>query len=105
MPACDENIFPAVVIEVSDRRRVTSHGQAHPGHSALARNIQESSFAGIPENRKCLAIESNHHNIWIAIIVEVAEVDTHAGNKIPIIAQRDANIEGDLVKPSLALAA
>src|ERR1039457_1974429 len=100
MSARNEDVFPSIVIEIRDRRRIPGHGQAQLRHVALPGYFHEGAFPGVAVKRKRFPIESNQNNVGIAVIIEITEINAHAGNKRSVFAQGDVHIETNLLKPS-----
>ena len=47
MPASNKNVLPAVIVEISDRGRIATHGLAQQRHSAFLRHVNEISLPRI----------------------------------------------------------
>ena len=84
-PPRHEQILPPIVVEI-----IETHAEA--GHLAAGARACRSAWSP-RENRPCRCSETagnvwlfnaTKHNIGIAIVVEVAEIQAHAGNKAAI---------------------
>ena len=98
VPARNKNILPAVVVEIGDRGRITGHRHALAGHAARFGHFDESSLASVAIDGEGFIVQSDQDNVGIAIIIEIAEIDAHAGDEDAVLAQRDISVEPNLVK-------
>jgi len=58
----------------------------------------EVSLASIFVNGKCLVIQGDIGDVGITIVIEIAKVESHAGDKIAILRKRHASVKGYLFK-------
>jgi len=103
VPASDEDVLPAIVVEVADGGRVACHRQAEHTHSAAAGDVGEISLSRVSEDGEGLVVKRHEHDIGIAVVVDIAEIHAHSGDPLGILAQCDVALEGDLFKFPAAL--
>ena len=94
----NENVFPAVVVEISDVRRIARHGQAESGHAALLGDFDEAAFARVAIDREGFVVEGDQDDVGITVVIQIAEVDAHAGDERAVFAQCDVHVESDFVE-------
>ena len=98
MSARNENIFPAIVVEIGDVRRIAGHGQAERGHAALLGDLDETAFSVVLVNGKCFVVERYQDDVGIAVVIEIAKVDAHARDERAVFAQCNVRVEPDFVE-------
>ena len=59
-------------------------------------DFSEVAFPGVPEERKGLAVERNEGDVRVAVGIEVAEIQSHAGDEGAFFGERDARLERNL---------
>ena len=48
--------------------------------------------------RKCLIVQGNKCDVGIAVVVEIAKIQAHAGDEAAIFGERDAGLEGNFLE-------
>src|SRR5581483_6755427 len=66
------------------------HGQRQRAHAALRGHLAEFAAVHVLEQRKCLLAQRDIRYVGIAIVIEIAEVESHASDKIAILGQSDS---------------
>ena len=61
--------------------------------------------AQISEQQKRVVEDSGHHQVRLAIVIEIAQVSAHSGDRETVFAQRHAGFEADLLERPVALIA
>src|ERR1700728_380655 len=98
MPSRDKQVFPSIVVEIVERGTKAGHLDGQVAQSARGRHFAEIAFAGVLEERKSLVVQSHKGDVRVAVIVEVAKIQPHPGNKLAAFRQRHARIECDLLE-------
>src|SRR5215469_8688254 len=70
----DENILPAVVVEICEVNAVAGHRSAEQGHSGLRGNFRESVLAFVLVNWKSFVVQGDEHDVRAAVVIEIAKV-------------------------------
>ena len=84
-----EDVKPAVVVEVEPQRAESRIGEA-PGPEPRYRTpILEQSGSIVDVQRIGLVDQMGHKQVFVAVGIEVASIDAHAGLRNPPVIQRD----------------
>ena len=102
MAAGDEDVLPAIVIEIGDGGRVTGHGDAEAGHAAGGGNIGETALAEVAEQGEGFEVEGDENQVGEAVVIEIASVNAHAGDELTGIGEGDTGLEAGLFKLTAA---
>ena len=94
----NEEVFPSVIVEIIESGAEASHAQALRPETARRCDFNEVSLAGVLKQRKCLLVERNIGDAGKAVVVEVAEVEAHAGDECTLLRQGGVGLESDFFK-------
>jgi hypothetical protein len=78
-PVSGDNVEPAVVVVVEERRAESGERDARRRHADLDAAVLEESVAAIDEQRALFVRQVGEEDVFRAVAVEVRHVDTHAG--------------------------
>ena len=98
LSARDEEVLPAVVVEVVKGRTEARHAHAERTHAAGRRGFSEVALAGVEIDGEGLALERDIDDIGVAVIVYVAKIRAHTGDECGIFSERDVGLERDFLK-------
>jgi hypothetical protein len=92
----DKEILPSIVVEIVETRAVPCHRYACLSHAGWSCHFAEVSLAGVFVQWEGLVVQGDIGYVRIAVIIEVAEIESHAGDEIPVFSQSHTGIESDL---------
>ena len=99
----EEQVLPSVVVEVVHAEAPTGQlARTHPQSARLPVILKTTLAAAIPEKKKAVVDHPGDDQIRQPVVVEVAEVHAHAGDRLAVVAQGDTGFEADLLKRSVA---
>ena len=90
VPLRDEDVLPPVVVVVEEPCAPAREGERGPADAAGVGSIAEAPVPVVAEQPVALVRQIGDEHIGPAVVVVIAEVDTHAGERLPILVQRDA---------------
>ena len=85
MAARHEQVLPPIVVKVVEARAVARHGTAQLSHPARIRDLLKPPPAQVPKDRERLVVQGHGHNIGVAVIIEIPEIQAHAGDEFPVL--------------------
>src|SRR5450631_958426 len=86
----NEQVLPAVIVKIKKASPIASHGARELTHSTGIGHILKTFAAFVAIDGKGLVIQCDKHDVRVTVIVVIAEVQSHTGNKLAIFHQRDA---------------
>jgi hypothetical protein len=95
----DKQVFPSVVVEVIESRAKARHLHAQVAHSTRRGHFTKIAFARVLKKRKGLVIKRHEGQIGVTIVIEVAEVQSHARDKLSAFGKCHTCVERDLLEP------
>src|SRR6516225_937798 len=81
----DQDILVAIVVQVEYSGTPPVPPDRGTAKPAAIRHILESPLADIPEERKSLPGKRRHKQIFPAVVVVVAEIGAHGGDRLAVI--------------------
>src|SRR5262245_50675340 len=101
MPVGGKQVLPSIVVEVSNEVAPSAEGQAcHPGACRVAKVVEQSRT--IAEEQKAFVGESRDKKIGASIIVEIAGVNAHRGNRRTKLIEGHATSDANLFELPVA---
>ena len=98
MPTGDEQVLPAVVVEIEESGAEAGHMKGQGAHPACAGRFPERSLSHVQVQGKSLIVESGQGDVRESVIVHVSKIHSHAGNEISVLGQRHSGSHGDLLE-------
>src|SRR6201998_259059 len=92
----DKEILPAIVVKVVNAVAPAGHAVGELTDTAGVVGIDEGTAALVDVEREALVLDRGVPDVRQAIVVDVAEISTHAGQSIPVRRVGDARGNGDL---------
>src|SRR6267378_5299154 len=103
MALCDEQVFPAVVVEVFQANTPAGTAGGKCAEAGLEASIGERAFAIIVVEAVDLAGKLGNDDVGFAVVVVVLKNSAHAGKWFPVGGERGAGFESALGKCSVAV--
>jgi hypothetical protein len=94
--ARDEEILPAVVVEIVDAVAPAGHPIRELAKAAGDRSICENIATLIDVEREVLMFDGGVPDIGPPVVIYIAEISTHAGERVAVQRVGDARRDGDL---------
>ncbi len=80
----NEQVFPTVIVVIEEVRAPTGKGQGRAADAGGIGDIAESAVAIVVEKHVALVGKVSDNDVRPAVIIVVAEVDSHAGERLSI---------------------
>src|SRR5215470_9666696 len=96
MAAGDEQIFETVVVEVEHARTPAAQRQAGCGNATERGHIDKPARSQVSEEGKSLIGQCGNEKVFPAVIIVVAEIGAHGGERLAILVVGDARFQRDL---------
>ena len=96
--ASDEEVLPAVIVEVVNAVAPTGHAVGEWPQAAGVVGIDECTAALIDVEREFFVLDSGVPDVRQAIVVDVAEIGSHAGESVAIGRVGNTGGDGNLFK-------
>src|SRR4026207_229658 len=90
------------MIQTAAPRTPPRHAPREYREPAGMRGFFELALAEIQEQRKGLIRQSGIEEVRQAIVIDVAEIDSHGGYRRPVVRDRYSRVECHLAKPAIA---
>ena len=84
----DEQVLPAVVVEIEQPGTEACHVQGQDAHPAFAGDLPERPLTRVQVQGKSLIVQGDQGDVRESVVVHVAKIHAHAGNEIPVLRQR-----------------
>ena len=91
----DEQVLPAIVVEVEETRSVPGHVATELAHASRIGDFLEALAAFVAIDGEGLVVEGRENNVREAIVVVIAEIESHAGDEFAAFYQGDALCESN----------
>ena len=105
MSVGDEDILQPVVVEVEESDAPAQIAPAIADESRMMGIIDECTLAGIAIERVVVVGEVGDHDVEPAVVVEIFELDAHAGLLAAILTEGDAGLDRDVGERAVTVVA
>src|SRR5258708_15572388 len=99
----DEQVFPAIVVVIEKVCAPAGESQSGVTHAGRVGHIAKRAGALIAKQHIALVGEIRHDDIGQAIVVVVAEVDSHACEGLAVFVVAHAGEQADFAKRAVAI--
>src|SRR5438045_1338989 len=99
----DEDVLPAIIVEISDIHAVSRHGIAQSRHSTSRCDLSKSTFSIVLIHGESLVLQSGNDDVWKSVIVEVAKICPHTRDEISVLGQGHPGFKCNLVELAISL--
>ena len=95
-------VFPAVIIQIGHSGAPTSSRGGEDGKAAWVRGILKHAAAQVVKQQEGLVVQVGNKNVGKPIVVVIAEVRPHTGDRHAGVRQRDSRLERHFLKGAVA---
>src|ERR1017187_9263516 len=96
--AADEQILPAVIVEVEKSHAESRHPHAQRAHAAQRRHFLEAFPGRVLPYWKGLVFQRRGYQVWVFVVVEIAKIQPHSGYEAAVFGQRHAFLKRDFLE-------
>src|ERR1700687_590995 len=85
MPLRNEEVLPAIIVVVEQVRAPTGKSESRAAHARLVGHILKGAVAIVLIEVIALVGKIGDNDIWVAVVIEVAEVGAHPGKRFAVL--------------------